>query len=69
MKTSLKKLANVLTVGTTMFFIIGLVYFLVKHLPIGDLISTISFCYVSIAAFNYLIFGAATLWHIKADLQ
>lgn len=69
MKASLKKIANILTITATIFFVIGLVYFFVKNRPIGDLISTVSFCYVSIAAFNYLMFGAATLWHMKADTE
>ena len=68
MKTVLKKITNTLTVATTLFLLAGLGYVLLKNLPVSDLISPISFCYVSIAAFNYLMFGAATLWHNKRDM-
>jgi hypothetical protein len=65
MKTSLMKLANILTIVATLFLVVGLVYVVIKNQPTAELISTASFCYVSIAVFNYLMFGAATLWHMK----
>ncbi len=68
MKTLLKKFANTLTIATTLFLVVGLGYVLVKNQPISDLISKVSFCYVAIAAFNYITFGAATLWHKKSDM-
>jgi hypothetical protein len=67
MKSSLMKFANLLTIAATLFLVVGLGYVVVKDQPVADLISTASFCYVSIAVFNYLLFGAATLWHMKID--
>lgn len=68
MKTSLKKFANVLTIAATLFLVIGMGYVMVKDLPMSDFISEVSFCYVAVAVFNYLIFGAATLWHKKSEM-
>ncbi|MGZ8984612.1 MAG: hypothetical protein ACXW11_11800 [Methylotenera sp.] len=68
MKTLLKRFANILTIAATLFMVVGLGYMLVKNQPISDLISEISFCYVAIAVFNYITFGAATLWHKKSDM-
>ncbi|MDP3678709.1 MAG: hypothetical protein Q8R23_06440 [Methylotenera sp.] len=65
MKIWLKRFANILTIVATLFLIVGLGYVLVKHQPIGDFISEAALCYLAIAAFNYIIFGAATLWHKK----
>jgi len=64
----LKTLANILTSFTTLFMIIGLGYNLVNNLPISDLFAVVSFCYVAIAAFNFLMLGEATLWHKRTDL-
>ena len=68
MKKILKTLANILTSFTTLFMIIGLGYNLVNNLPISDLFAEVSFCYVTIAAFNFLMLGEATLWHKRTDL-
>jgi hypothetical protein len=68
MKTSLKRFANMLTVAATLLLVFGMGYVLVKKLPIGDFISEISFCYIAIAVFNYMIFGTATLWHKKDEV-
>jgi len=68
MKKLLKTLANILTVCTTLFMVVGLVYSLVKDIPISDLFAAVSFCYVAIATFNFLILGEATLWHKRTDL-
>jgi hypothetical protein len=65
----LKRITNVLTIAATLFMVIGLLYVVVKGKPIGDFISEVAFCYLAISAFNYLMFGGATLWHrdIKAS--
>ncbi len=68
MKKILKTLANILTGITTLFMIIGLGYQLFNNLPISDLFAEVSFCYVAIAAFNFLMLGEATLWHKRTDL-
>ncbi len=68
MKKILKQFANILTVATTIFLVVGLGYVFVKNQPIGDFISEVAFCYLAIAAFNYITFGAATLWHKKSEL-
>lgn len=68
MKIWLKHFANLLTIGASLFLIIGLGYVLVKNLPVADFISEAALCYLAIAAFNYIMFGAATLWHKKADI-
>lgn len=68
MKTSLKKFANILTIAATLFLVIGMGYVMVKNQPLSDFVSEVSFCYVAIAAFNYLVFGAATLWHKKSEM-
>lgn len=65
MKTLLKTIANILTVIVTLFLVVGFGYVLVNHKPVSDLISEVAFCYLSIAVFNYIVFGAATLWHMK----
>lgn len=67
MKSSIMKFANLLTIAATLFFIVGLGYVVVKNQPVAELISTASFGYVSIAVFNYLMFGVATLWHMKIN--
>ncbi|MEI8361768.1 MAG: hypothetical protein WCG35_00920 [Betaproteobacteria bacterium] len=67
MKTTLKKLANTLTIAATLFLLIGSGYVLVKNQPLGDFVSEAAFCYLAIAVFNYLVFGAAILWHKKSD--
>jgi hypothetical protein len=46
----------------------GLGYVFVESKPIGDFISEVAFCYLAIAVFNYITFGAATLWHKKSDI-
>jgi len=48
--------------------LIGLVHSLVNNLSAGDLFAAVSFCYVAIATFNFLILGEATLWHKHTDL-
>lgn len=63
MNILLKKFANILTIAATLFLVIGLVYVIVKQLPMGDLISQVAFCYVAIAAFNKIALGMPTLWH------
>lgn len=68
MKIILKKFANLLTIATTIFLVVGLGYAIVKNQSIGNLISEIAFCYLTVAVFNYIVFGAATLWHKKSDL-
>lgn len=68
MKIWLKRFANILTISATLFLAIGLGYVLVKNQPIGDFISEAALCYLAVAAFNYIMFGTATLWHKKADI-
>ena len=68
MKRNLKTLANVLTGFTSLFMLIGLGYNLMNNLPISDLFAEVSFCYVTIATFNFLMLGEATLWHKRTDL-
>jgi len=68
MKNLLKKIANILTIAITLFLIVGLAFVLTKNQPISDLISEIAFCYLTIAVFNYITFGTATLWHKKSDI-
>jgi hypothetical protein len=48
--------------------VIGLGYNLMSNLPLSDLFAEVSFCYVAIAAFNFLMLGEATLWHKRTDL-
>lgn len=67
MKILLKKLANILTIAATLFLVVGLGYVFVNNRSISDLISEVSFCYVAIAVFNYIVFGAATLWHMNIE--
>jgi len=43
--------------------VFGLIYVVVKDKPIGDFISEVAFRYLAISAFNYPMFGVATLWH------
>jgi len=64
----LKRITNILTIAATILMVLGLIYVVVKDKPIGDFISEVALCYLAISAFNYLMFGAATLWHrdIKA---
>jgi hypothetical protein len=64
----LKRITNILTIVATLLMVFGLIYVVVKDKPIGDFISEVALCYLAISAFNYLMFGAATLWHrdIKA---
>jgi cellobiose-specific phosphotransferase system component IIC len=68
MKKILKTLANILTGLTTLLMVIGLGYNLMSNLPLSDLFAEVSFCYVAIAAFNFLMLGEATLWHKRTDL-
>ncbi len=68
MKIWLKRFANILTISTTLFLTIGLGYVFVNNRPVGDFISEVALCYLAVAAFNYIMFGAATLWHKKADI-
>jgi len=68
MKTLLKKFANILTIATTILLVSGLAYVLINNQPISNVISEIAFCYVTIAVFNYITFGTATLWHKKNDI-
>ena len=68
MKKILKTLANILTGLTTLLMVIGLGYNLMNNLPISDLFAEVSFCYVAIATFNFLMLGEATLWHKRTDL-
>lgn len=68
MKIILKKFANLLTIATTIFLVVGLGYAVIKNKPISDLVSEIAFCYLTVAVFNYIVFGSASLWHKKSDI-
>ncbi len=68
MKTLLKKITNSLTIITTLLLVVGLGYKLYQNQPLSDLISEIAFCYLVIAVFNYITFGAATLWYKKSEM-
>lgn len=68
MKTILKQFANLLTIAATLFFVWSIANALVKSLAISDIISEVAFCYLTIAVFNYILFGSATLWHMKKDM-
>lgn len=68
MKKILKTFANIFTGITTLFMISRLCYNLANNLPISDLFAVVSFCFVAIAAFNFLMLGEATLWHKRTDL-
>jgi len=59
----LKIVANVLTIATTLFLLIGLGFVIVKNNSFSDLIVQVAFCYVAIAALNKVILGTPTLWH------
>lgn len=67
MKILLKKFANTLTLFTSILLIVGLGYVIVKHQPIGDFISEIAFCYLTIGVFNFIVFGTASLWHQEIE--
>lgn len=67
MKILLKKFANALTLFTSILLIVGLGYVIVRHQPIGDLISEIAFCYLTIGVFNFIVFGTASLWHQEIE--
>ncbi len=69
MKVLLKKVANSLTVAVSLLLVGGFVYVLVNHLPVGDFIYSIAFCYLAIAVLNYLLFGTAKLWHKPDELN
>jgi hypothetical protein len=60
---NLKKIANISSIATTLFLIIGLGFVIVKNLTLTDLIAQVAFCYVAIAAFNKIMFGTPTLWN------
>jgi len=68
MKTILKQFANLLTIAATLFFVGSLGYAIAKSLSISDIISEVAFCYLAIAVYNYILFGSATLWHMKKDM-
>ena len=68
MKTILKQFANLLTIAATLFFVGSIGNAVVKSLAISDIISEVAFCYLAIAVFNYILFGSATLWHMKKDM-
>ncbi len=67
MKILLKQFTNALTLLASLWLLVGLGYAVVKHQPIADFISEIAFCYLTIAVFNFVVFGAAILWHQQAD--
>jgi membrane protein DedA with SNARE-associated domain len=67
MKILLKKFTNALTFFTSILLVVGLGYVIVENLPIGDFISEIAFCYLTIAVLNFIIFGTASLWHRDAE--
>ncbi len=69
MKVLLKKVANSLTVAVSLLLVGGFVYVLANHLPVGDFIYSIAFCYLAIAVLNYLLFGTAKLWHKPDELN
>ena len=68
MKKILKVSTNILTIAATLFLATALTYVFVKNQPISDVFAAASFCYVAIAAFNFLMLGEATLWHKDTDV-
>lgn len=68
MKKLLKKVTNSLTIITTLLLVVGIGYKLLQNQPLSDLISEIAFCYLAIAVFNFITFGAATLWYKKSEM-